>query len=111
MIDLLSEQELSGIPILVLPPAQGGSDASSCPRCEAFRPDPQASGNLQVDPEIHLPSPGMDVDFAYYYNAVSANNGPFGYGRTASQNLTAQASGSPALVTCQGHRRIPHFAR
>jgi YD repeat-containing protein len=41
----------------------------------------------------------MDIDFAYYYNATSTANGPFGYGRTASPSLTAQASGSPSLVT------------
>ena len=56
-------------------------------------------GNLQVDPEIHLPAPGMDVDIAYFYNTTSTQNGPFGYGRTLSPNLTAQASGSPAIVT------------
>jgi len=73
--------------------------SASCSGCEAYRPVPQRSGNLQVDPEIHLPSPGMDVDIAYYYNAAATNNGPFGYGRQLSTNLTAQASGSPAIVT------------
>src|SRR5262249_6964513 len=46
-----------------------------------------------------LPSPGMDVDIAYFYNANSAYNGPFGYGRTINTNLTAQASGNPLVVT------------
>ena len=100
MLDLLSTEELANIPTLVLPLQESTTPgATSCPRCEAFRPDPQVSGNLQVDPEIHLPSPGMDVDLAYYYNATSTANGPFGYSRTLSANLTAQASGSPTLVT------------
>jgi YD repeat-containing protein len=100
MLELLSTEELANIPTLVLPlDESGAAKATACHRCEAYRPDPQASGNLQVDPEIHLPSVGMDLDIAYYYNATSAVNGPFGYSRTASPNLTAQASGSPALVT------------
>lgn len=111
MLDLLSTEELAGIPTLVLPLDESGSrETPACQRCEAFRPDPQISGNLQVDPEIHLPSPGMDVDIAYYYNATSRVNGPFGYGRTASPNLTAQASGSPALVTLtRGNGAIVNF--
>ena len=77
----------------------GGEAASGCLRCEAFQPAPQSDGSLLVDPEIHLPSPGMDVDVAYFYNSTSTLNGPFGYRRTLSTNLTAQASGSPAIVT------------
>jgi len=98
MLELMSSEELSNLPVMVLDTSDA-HDRSSCHTCEAFRPDPQRSGNLQVDPEIHLPSPGMDVDLAYYYNATSTVNGPFGYSRTASPNLTAQASGSPTLVT------------
>ena len=41
----------------------------------------------------------MDIDIAYFSTATSTANGPFGYGRTLSTNLTAQASGSPLLVT------------
>jgi hypothetical protein len=106
MLELLSAEELANIPTLVLPlDESGAAKAVACHRCEAYRPDPQRSGNLQVDPEIHLPSVGMDLDIAYYYNATSAVNGPFGYSRTASPNLTAQASGSPALVTLTSSAR------
>lgn len=65
-----------------------------CRRCAAHRAGPQSDGTLEVDPEIHLPSPGMDVDIAYYYNSNSTYNGPFGYGRTINLNLRAQASGA-----------------
>jgi hypothetical protein len=68
-------------------------------RYEAFSPDPEPDGNLMVDPEIRLPSIGMDVDIAYFYNSNSNYNGPFGYGRTMSPNQLCQASGTPTLVT------------
>src|SRR6266700_1723013 len=103
MINLLSAEELSAIPAVILPEGAGqlaGSAGSgACQTCASYRPEPQLSGNLQVDPEIHLPSVGMDVDIAYFYNASSTANGVFGYSRTLSANLTAQASGSPAIVT------------
>ncbi|MGO8671658.1 MAG: hypothetical protein ACLQVD_09885, partial [Capsulimonadaceae bacterium] len=67
--------------------------------CAAYRPGPQAGGNLQVDPEIYLPSPGMDLKIGMYYNSVSQYNGPLGFGRTMLPNCLAQASGSPLLVT------------
>src|SRR5690348_14318523 len=68
-------------------PALHGAVApqSVCHRCareDAFRPPPQLNGDLRVDPEIRLPSPGMDVDIAYFYNASESYNGPYGYGRT-----------------------------
>jgi len=55
----------------------------------------------------------MDVNIGYYCNAASTANGPYGYGRTISPNLLAQASGSGtqivtmtrgtgAIVTYQG---------
>src|SRR5579871_1751792 len=99
MIELLSAEELAKYPTILLPEMADTQDAASCAHCEGFRPDPQRSGNLQVDPEIHLPSPGMNVDIDNYYNAASTTNAAFGYGRTVSTNLTAQASGSPLLVT------------
>src|SRR3954453_10779283 len=96
----MSKEELAQYPVLILPPESGGSTQDgSCLRCEGFRPEPQRSGNLQVDPEIHLPSPGMDVDISYFYNAAATNSGPFGYARNLSACPTAQASGSPAIVT------------
>ena len=104
MIQVLDVEAL-GIPVIVLPensPSQAGGvsePAPACSPCAAYRPAPQPDGNLVVDPEIHLPSPGMDVDIGYYYNAVSLYNGPFGYKRSLSPNLLAQASGSPAIVT------------
>ena len=69
---------------------------AACHRCEAFRPEPQLSGNLQVDPDIHLPLPGMDVDVAFYYNSAAAANFPLstapdGYKRTISPAQAAQA--------------------
>jgi YD repeat-containing protein len=75
------------------------SAASGCARCAAHAPAPQLDGNLRVDPDIHLPAPGMDVDLSFYYNGNSPYNGPYGYGRTISYNLLAQASGSPTIVT------------
>ena len=85
---------------LGLPPAP----AESCRNCAAYRVAPETDGNLRVDPEIHLPSPGMDVDIAYFYNANTGvlnapSNALYGYGRTISTQLTAQASGSPIHVT------------
>ena len=94
MIALLSTDELASYETMILPPKFAGGPDPSCHTCEGFRPEPQRSGNLQVVPEIHLPSPGMDVDIAYFYNAVATNNGRFGYGRQLSTNLTPQASGS-----------------
>ena len=79
--------------------ALGNPPPSDCKRCEAFRPDPLPDGNLRVDPEIHLPSIGTDLDIAYFYNSFSEYNGPFGYARTISVNQTIQASGTPTLVT------------
>jgi len=90
----ISAVDISWLP---LPPQNG--DESHCRRCLAHRPDPDVLGNLRVDPEIHLPSPGMDFSFEYYYNANSSYNGPFGYGRTASTNLTAQACVFPTSQT------------
>ena len=87
-----------GIPTIALPDVSG-EQASACHRCEAFRPEPTLDGNLTVDPEIVLPSPGINVDIASFYNSNLAANGPFGYGRTLSTNMTAVASGSPAIVT------------
>jgi len=70
---------------------QRSAPSASCPRCEGLRPAPRLDGNLRVDPEIHLPAPGMDVDIAYFYNANTGYNGPFGYARTLSTNLFLQA--------------------
>src|SRR6266550_3312859 len=79
MIALLSKEELAQYPVAILPQESGGSGGdASCPTCEGYRPEPQRSGNLQVDPEIHLPSPGMDVDIAYREDAVG-NRHTFAY--------------------------------
>jgi hypothetical protein len=63
MLELINTEEL-GISTLDL----GAADVPStnCSRCAAYRPGPQPDGNLRVDPEIHLPSPGMPVDIAWY---------------------------------------------
>ena len=67
--------------------------------CAIRSSSPQLLGNLQVDPEIVLPSPGMNVEIAYFYDSFSPYNGPYGYGRILSTNLTTQALGSPAIVS------------
>ncbi len=105
MIRTIDPNQL-GIPTLILPPGIGGtpsrpSEAPACRRCVEFSPGPRLDGTLLVDPEIHLPSPGMDVDIAYFYNGNSTYNGPYGYGRTISPNLLAVASGVNAIVTLQ----------
>ena len=99
MIALMSEEELAQYGPVILPADMASVRDPGCHNCEGYRPEPQRSGNLQVDPEIHLPSPGMDVDISYYYNAAATNNGPFGYGRQLSTNLTAQANGTHPIVT------------
>ncbi len=98
MIRTIDPNQL-GIPTLVLPPGFG--EVPACRRCVEFSPGPRLDGTLLVDPEIHLPSPGMDVDIAYFYNDNSTYNGPYGYGRTISPNLLAVASGVNAIVTLQ----------
>ena len=101
MLNILSAEDAAKYPVIELPPMimDGPGGSGGCHGCEAYRPEPQLSGNLQCDPEIMLPSPGFDVLIGYYYNAQSTANGPFGLGRTISPNMTAQASGSPTLVT------------
>jgi RHS repeat-associated protein len=66
---------------------------------EQFRPSPRGDGSLIVDPEIHLPSPGMDVDISYFFNSNSPFDSPFGYGRTISLNLSARSMEMPAVGT------------
>jgi hypothetical protein len=103
MIQLMSQEELARYPVAVFPPPAilppEPERERGCSGCEGFRPEPQRSGNLQVDPEIRLPSVGMPVEIGYYYNAAATNNGPFGYGRQLSTNLTAQAKGAHPIVT------------
>src|SRR5580658_5445728 len=127
MLNLMSKEELANIPVAILPydyvPGNasgrgrewesGGSagltgrredggtgrdKGASCHSCDAYRPEPQLSGNLMQDPEIVLPGP-YPIQLSYFYNAASTQTGPYGYGRTMSPHLTAQASGSPLLVT------------
>ena len=87
----------TGMSAMILP--EGPQNAGSCPSCAAHHPAPQRSGNLQVDPEIHLPTPGFPVEIAYFYNSTSKSNGPFGYGRTISPNMSLLASPTSDLVT------------
>ena len=67
----------------------------------AYRTEPLLDGNLRVDPEIHLPSPGMDVDIAYFYNSNQNYAGPFGYNRNLSASLVmqAEAAATPTWVS------------
>jgi hypothetical protein len=56
---------------------------------------------VQVEPEIHLPSVGMDVDIAYFYNSSTLVgtpliNGAYGYMRTLSHHRQDNRYGSPA---------------
>src|SRR5476649_251643 len=103
MIVLMSEEELATYPVAVLSPefaSRGPGKGADCRHCDAYRPEPQLSGNLQVDPEIHLPSPGMDVDIAYYFNSSTYPgspfiNGPYGYQRIMSPAMAAQFFGIP----------------
>jgi hypothetical protein len=77
MIRIIDPDQL-GIPVIDL----GGltvpneTPSHACHRCDAYRPAPLPDGNLVVDPEIHLPSIGMDVDIAYFYNAKLRNSEP-----------------------------------
>jgi YD repeat-containing protein len=80
-------------------PLSSDSSGERCSKCDAHRPAPELDGSLLVDPEIKLSSPGMNIDIEYYYNSNSSYNGPYGYQRTMSTNLLAQASGSPLIVT------------
>jgi YD repeat-containing protein len=91
----------AGIETLDLAKYPGHDPAKNCSSCAVWRPGPQLDGNLQVDPEIVLPSPGMNVEVGYFYNSNTNYNGPFGYGRTITPNLTAvaQVLTSPTTFT------------
>jgi len=124
MIVLMSAEEMANIPTLVLPPdadktapASGGTSCSEGGgRCVAFRPDPQASGNLQVDPDILLPSPGMAVDIALYYNSNTWRtapfaNGPYGYCRSMSPSAVATLyNSSNSVIIQRGNGSIVSYA-
>src|SRR5580700_871119 len=100
MLDLRTPEEMALIPAIDLSSILSRSPGreAECAKCEAYRPEPQLSGNQQVDPEMHLPGP-LPLDISIYYNAASTSNIPYGYGRTISAYQTAQASGSPTIVT------------
>ena len=110
MLDIRTPEEMAQIPafdvsrlssfqVVPAPDAPGlsGDANRGCSGCAAYRPEPQRSGNLQIDPEVSLVSPGFGndrLDIAQYYNASASNNGPFGYGRSLAPFATAQASGA-----------------
>ena len=120
MIALLDMTQLK-IPTLSLPPQEptGSADAprqdTACHHCDAYRPAPQLSGNLLVNPEIHLPSPGQNLDIAYYYNSATLVgtpliNGPYGYMRTLSPLAVAQLyNGGDSLIIERGNGAIVSF--
>jgi len=89
------------IPTITLPDIETNPtpDAANSGKRVAYSPAPSLSGTLIVDPEIDLPSPGMDVHVSYYYNAVSTENSAYGYGRTISPNRYAIACSTPSIVT------------
>ena len=71
-----------------------------------FRPSPDiVTGNLQVDPEIFLPTRGPAIHIQSFYNGLSTSNNEFGYGRTISMNLTLveNTDGSVALLRYTGY--------
>ena len=71
-----------------------------------FRPSPDVvTGNLQVDPEIFLPTRGPSIHIQSFYNGLSTYNNEFGYGRTISVNLTLveDTDGSVALLRDTGY--------
>ncbi len=45
-----------------------------------------ATGGLSLDPDMYLPSRGMDVELRFYYNSDDPYNVNFGYARTMSLN-------------------------
>ena len=117
MIALMPREEWEALPV------SGGASGSRagaghCPKCEAYRPDPALDGSLVVDPEIHLPSPGMDVDISYYYNSSTITgspfqNGPYGYDRTISAAMVAQIYGgfSDHVVLQRGNSAVVTYQK
>ena len=72
-----------------------------------FRPSPDlVTGNLQVDPEIFLPTRGPTIHIQSFYNGQSTDNNEFGYGRTISVNLTLveNTDDSVTLLRGTGHK-------
>ena len=72
-----------------------------------FRPSPDVvTGNLQVDPEIFLPTRGQAIHIQSFYNGQSTDNDAFGYGRTISVNLTLveNTDGSVTLLQYSGYQ-------
>ena len=72
-----------------------------------FRPSPDlVTGNLQVDPEIFLPTRGPAIHIQSFYNSQSTYNDAFGYGRTISVNLTLveNTDGSVTLLRDTGYQ-------
>ena len=71
-----------------------------------FRPSPDVvTGNLQVDPEIFLPTQGPSIHIQSFYNGLSTDDSAFGYGRTISVNLTLveNTDGSVTLLRDTGY--------
>jgi hypothetical protein len=72
-------------------PGVNAPGPAPCDRYLEHRPAPSVDGSLHVDPDIRLPSPGMDVVVEFHYYSASAYNGPYGYRRSISPNQPAQA--------------------
>ena len=82
------------------------STVSAADNIARFRPSPDVvTGNLQVDPEIFLPTRGPSIHIQSFYNGLSTDNNAFGYGRTISVNLTLveHTDGSVALLRDTGY--------
>ena len=80
----------SGYATLSIPgvnPPGSPTGLAPCARCLEHRPAPAVDGSLHVDPDIRLPSPGMDVVVEVQYNSASEYNGAYGYRRSISPNL------------------------
>lgn len=71
-----------------------------------FRLSPDVvTGNLQVDPEIFLPTRGPSIHIQSFYNSQATDDSAFGYGRTISVNLTLveDTDGSVTLLRDTGY--------
>ena len=68
-----------------------------------------------IDPDITLPSPGMNVEISHYYNSSPLSgapyvNGPYGYNRTISPAQVAQLYNSGQnLIIQRGNGAIATF--
>jgi RHS repeat-associated protein len=64
------------------------------------------TGGMRLDPDLVLPSRGMDVEIEFYYYSQDDSEGPYGHGRTMSYNRFIETGGNFAVVNYgDGDRR------